>query len=119
MASLTDADKKAFITKIIAGLRGNAAALTAAGFDPATRIANLENGQTTVLNDETLVSQLEVALKTATDTRRTDLENNYKLASSTVSLVEGALGKEHPFVEDLHQIRGSFSNDTPEPPKPV
>lgn len=119
MPNLTDADKKAFIEKIAAALDGNKSALAAAGFDPAQRITNLHNGEATVTNDETLISQLEVALKTAVDTRRTDLENNYALASSTVSLVEGILGKSHPLVVDLHQIRGGFSNEPAAPePKP-
>ncbi|HEY8900557.1 MAG TPA: hypothetical protein VIM61_09105 [Chthoniobacterales bacterium] len=115
MSDLTDADKKSFIDKIIASLGSNAAALTAAGFDPATRITNLKNGVTSVTNDEGLVAQLDVALASAVATRRTDLENNYALASATVNLVEGVLGKDAPLVRDLRQIRSGFSQEA----KPV
>lgn len=114
MSKLTDADKRAFTDKVIAGLTGNTAALVTAGWDPAQRITNLTNGHDTVSADETLISQLEVAMATAVATRRKDLEDNYDLASATVSMVEGFLGKDHPFVIDLHQIRGSMSN-TPSP----
>ena len=60
MAGLTDADKRAFTDKVIAGLTGNAAALTAAGWDPAQRITNLKNGHDTVTADETLLAQLDI-----------------------------------------------------------
>ena len=51
-------------------------------------------------------------------TRRTDLDNNYALASATVNLVEGVLGKDAPLVRDLRQIRGSFSQES-KPADPV
>lgn len=117
MADLTDADQKAFIEKILGTLK-NAdikARLTAAGWDPTQRTTNLENGHTSVINDEGLVSQLEAALSAAVATRRTDLDNNYDLASATVSSIEGALGKDDPLVKDLRQFRGSLSH-APTPP---
>ncbi len=115
MSDLTDSDKKSFIDKIIAALTTSKADLTAKGWDPAQRITNLQNGVTSVTNDEGLVSQLDAALATAVATRRTDLDNNYALASATVSLVEGILGKDAPLVRDLRQIRGGFSQEA----KPV
>ncbi|MGH8047093.1 MAG: hypothetical protein ACREKL_07590 [Chthoniobacterales bacterium] len=39
-------------------------------------------------------------------------------AKPTVSLVEGILGKDHSFVEDLRQIRGSMSQAPAASPKP-
>ncbi|HEY8900761.1 MAG TPA: hypothetical protein VIM61_10150 [Chthoniobacterales bacterium] len=115
MSNLTDADKRAFTDKVISGLTGNTPALVAAGWDPAQRLATLKNGHDTVSADETLIAQLEVALKTATDNRRKDLEDSYALASATVKAVEGFLGKDHPFVIDLRQIRGSFSQEPAAP----
>ena len=117
MAKLTDADQKAFINKILATLK-NAdikARLIAKEWDPTQRTTNLENGNTSILNDESLVTQLEAALTTAVNTRRTDLNNNYDLASAALSSIEGALGKDDPLVQDLHQFRGSLSQ-APKPP---
>ena len=109
MSDLTDADKKSFIDKIVAALTTHKTDLAAKGWDPAQRITNLQNGVTSVTNDEGIVSQLDAALAAAVATRRTDLDNNYALASATVSLVEGILGRDAPLVRDLRQIRSGFS----------
>jgi hypothetical protein len=118
MPNMTDADKKAFTSKVTAGFIGNKAALLAVGTDPTQRITNLGTAEDTIASSETLVSQLEVTLKTATDARRKAIDDAYALASASVSLAEGALGKDHPFVVDLHQIRGGMSQTPPESPKP-
>ncbi len=125
MASLTDADKASFISQIITELEGNKAILVAgqpaapgSGWDPAMRITALESGEATVKTDDILVAQLEVALKTAVDARRADLERNYDLASASVSSAEGALGKDHPFVASLHKIRGGMSQAPAKPTEP-
>lgn len=121
MADLTDADQKAFIEKIIGTLK-NAdikARLIAAGWDPTVRTTNLDNGHTSVIADEGLISQLESALSMAVGTRRNNLDNNYDLASSTVSSIEGALGKNDELVKDLRQFRGSLSQSPTPPPAPT
>ena len=112
MADLTDADKKSFIDKVIGALDKNKAALIAKGWDPAQRITNLTNGVTSVTNDEGIISNIEVSLAAANNTRRTDLDNNYTLASASVGSVEGTLGKDHPLTKDLHQIRGGMSRSS-------
>lgn len=109
MADMTDADKKSFTDKLIGALEKNKAALIEKGWDPTQRIAALTNGATSVTNDEGVISSIEVALASASATRRTDLDNNYALASASVASVEGALGKDHPLVKDLRQIRGGMS----------
>lgn len=117
MAQLTDADQMAFIDKVLATLQQAdiKTRLTAAGWDPAQRTTNLENGNTSIMNDEGLVSQLEAALSTAVATRRTDLDNNYALASATVDTIQGVLGKDDQLVKDLRQFRGSL-NHAPKKP---
>jgi len=113
MSDISDTDKKSFIDEVTAALGANAADLTAKGWDPAQRITNLQNGITSVTNDEGIVAQLDLAFAKAVAARRADLDNNYALASASVSLVEGLLGKDHPLVRDLHQVRGSFSLGRP------
>lgn len=110
MAELNDADKKAFIDKMIGTLKDPVikARLIASQWDPTLRITALENGVTSVTLDEGLISQLEATLTAATATRRSDLDNNYALASSSVSSVEGTLGKDDPLVRDLRQYRSGL-----------
>lgn len=111
MAELTDADKKAFIDKIIGTLKDAdiKTRLIAGEWDPTQRTINLDNGVKSVTSDEGIISGLEATLTTAIATRRDDLEANYELASKTVSSIEGAIGKDDPLVNDLHQFRGSLS----------
>jgi hypothetical protein len=109
MADLTDADKKSFIDKTIGALDKNKDLLISKDWDPTQRITNLMNGATSVPNDEGIISNLEQTLTIANATRRADLDNNYQLASSSIGSAEGALGKDHPLVKDLHQIRGGMS----------
>ncbi len=118
MADLTDADKKSFIDKMIGFLKENKAALVAEDWDPAQRTINLENGVKSVTGDEGIVSSLEAALSAAVAARRSDLDNNYDLASASVGSVEGALGKDSVLVKNLRKIRGAM-NQTAKPAKPA
>jgi len=122
MPNLTDADKKAFISDIVTALGGNKdllitgnPAVPGSGWDPTQRIAALKAGEESVESLETTIANLDVALKTAVDARRTALERNYDIASGSVSSVEGAVGKDHPLSEDLHQLRGSYSQSPAAP----
>ncbi|MEO7933138.1 MAG: hypothetical protein ABIT76_08270 [Chthoniobacterales bacterium] len=112
MSNLTDADKKSFIDKVIGTLKNPEikARLIAKEWDPTLRTTSLENGVTSVRADEGIISGLESTLTTAIKVRRADLDNNYDMASSTISSIEGALGKDDPLVRDLRQFRGSLSN---------
>ncbi len=115
MAQLTDADQKSFIDKIIGALTANSALLKSKDWDPTQRLTNLQNGVTSVTSDEGIISQLNQTLTSAIATRRSDLDNNYALASASIGSVEGALGKDHPLVGDLHKIRGAMSHASPAP----
>jgi hypothetical protein len=118
MADLTDADKKAFIDKIIGTLQDaeTKARLVEKDWDPTQRTTNLVNGRTSVTNDEGVVSRQEAALSAAVENRRTNLDNNYNLASATVDSMSGTLGKDDQLVRDLRQYRGSLNRD-PAPAK--
>jgi hypothetical protein len=125
MPDLTDADTKTFIGDMISALDANRAILTAgnpavpgSGWDPATRITALQNGEETVKNDEKIISAAEVTLDQAVKTRRADLDANYRLASATLGSVEGALGKDHPLVKQLRQLRSSYSHAPAEKDEP-
>ena len=114
MADLTDADKKSFIDIVIGTIKDadNKALLITKEWDPTQRTTNLANGVVSVTNDEGIISGIEAALKSANDSRRADLDNNYELASATVDAVQGALGKDHPLVKKLRQARGAMSRDS-------
>ena len=119
MADLTDADKKSFIDKIIGALTANKALFISKDWDPTQRILNLENGVKSVTGDEGVISSLEQTLTVANNTRRSDLDHNYSLASASIGSAEGALTKDHPLVNDLHQIRGAMSHASPAKPAPA
>lgn len=112
MAELTDAEKTAFIDNIVATLKdaGTKARLVANGWDPTQRTLNLQNGVVSVRDDEGIISKLEAATSAAVGMRRTDLDNNYELASATFNSIEGALGEDDPLVKELRQFRDSLSN---------
>jgi hypothetical protein len=118
MSKLTDADKKAFIDKIIGTIKdaGIKARLIAGGWDPTQRAIGLSNGVTSITNDEGVISGIEATLTTAVATRRTDLDNTYDSASASLDSIAGALGKDDPLVRDLRQFRGSLSNASPAKP---
>ncbi len=117
MSDITDADKKSFIDKIKGTLEDATikALLIEKQWDPTLRATAIASGVTSVTGDEGVISGLESTLTTAIAARRADLDSNYALASSTISSIEGALGKDHPLVHDLHQFRGSLSNASPAP----
>ena len=114
MADLTDADKQSFITEISGVLKQAEikSALTEKGFDPSQRATNLDNGLGAFGKADANEKQLEAARQAANELKRTLLEDNYKLASGTIGLVEGLLGRDHAVTRQLRQIRGGMNRET-------
>ena len=103
--SLTHDHKRAFIRKMIEFTEENEQALKDAGYDPSQRI-----GELTTLNDAQEQAEAEqlaamAALKGKTQASNDALDVAYKNASALVELFVGFLGKEHPLVEVLKNIR--------------
>ena len=105
MAGLTHDQKRSFIHRIIEVLEENAQTLSAAGYDVVNRLTEL--GDAWSLQEQSEVEQLQAqaAYKEKSAKSVADLSAAYKLASATVELIVGLLGKEHPLVEVLKNVR--------------
>ena len=122
MAQLTEPQKRAFSRQVAETVKLLTVDLTAKGFDPMSRITQLESGADAI--DQAVANQAkaEAAAIDATGLKNTLLTNHYNLASATVDLAESLLGKDNPNVRGLRQIRSEMSpvSSTPAPaPAPV
>ena len=107
MTRLSEKEKRDFVVHVITTLNDEAAALTAAGFDPTERSTGLTAKSEAAAEAEVAQQKAQsVALK-ATKTSNQALDAAYEDASSVVSLVEGLLGKDNELVHKLHQFRNN------------
>ena len=108
MSDLNDALKDSYIGKVADALQPYADDLKAAGFDPASRITQLDGAGQLIESAARLSKQ---AVQSATDAvqHTQDVRNQfYTLAAATVSLVEGTLGKNHPLPVQLRSLRSDL-----------
>lgn len=105
MTTLNDNERRAFIAETITITTQETATLTAAGFDPATRLAQLQTKADSADEAEAEQQRAEVAAKNATKAAQDSLKAAYDDASSMIDLFEGLLGKKHTLVLQLRQLR--------------
>jgi len=114
MSDLNDPLKDSYIGKIAAALGPYAADLTAKGFDPASRIEQLGGAGKLI---EGAIKARKAAAKAAGDAVKNEQDIRtqfYKLATATVSLVEGLLDKDHELTVKLRGLRADLvGNQTP------
>ena len=120
MADLNDPLKDSYIGKVGNALTPYTAELTAKGFDPASRITQLTGAGALIESADKLRLQAEQGVAAATQHEREVRDQFYTLASSTVSLVEGLLGKSHELPVKLRSLRAELignqnPNGTPNP----
>lgn len=113
MAGLTHDQKRAFIHKIIEVLEENTQVLTAKGYDPAAKIAELTTQWQAQEQAEAAQIQIFAAHKAATSASNATLKVAYENASASVELIVGLLGKHHPLVEILKNIRDLMNIEKP------
>lgn len=118
MARLTDSDRRAFSHQVVEVLRQNAAQLTAAGFDVTARVTTLDGKAKEADVKEAAQLTAQQAAQRATDESTAATDAAYELASTTVNLIEGILGKDDPLVESLRQLRPGLHNGPTPAPKP-
>ncbi|WP_394796026.1 hypothetical protein [Armatimonas sp.] len=118
MAKLTDTDRRAFSHQMVEVLQQNAAHLLAAGLDVTARQTELaaKAHEADVKEAAQLTAQQAAHRATEESSAATDVA--YELASTTVNLVEGALGKNDPLVVSLRQLRPGLHNGPTPAPKP-
>jgi hypothetical protein len=115
-AKLTEADQRAFSHQVLEVLRQNSAKLSAAGFDTSGRAGALEAKTDAAETREAEQLQAKEALLRATVASTTSTQEAYDLASATVNLIEGILGKDDPLVRLLRGLRPGMHHDPPTKP---
>ena len=124
MSALNIPLKDSYIGKIGDALGPYAADLIAKEFDPANRIAALTGAGPAI---EKAIRERKEAEAEATKTVKAEQalrDASYKLATETVSLVEGLLGKDHQLTLKLRGLRADLvgdqsPDDTPPPAAPA
>ena len=105
MPGLTEEEQRESPRQIIEILDNNAAALTAAGFDPAARQAQLTTQADDADAKEADQVDARAALSAATSASQAATQTAYSNASDTVELIIGLLGKDHELSKILRQLR--------------
>ena len=126
MADLNDPLKDSYIGKVADALGPYTADLTAKGFDPASRITQLTGAGPLIEGAGRARKSAEKALADAVKNEQDLRVQFYKLATDTVSLVEGLMGKSHELTTKLRGLRADLIGSqnpggappAPTPPKP-
>ena len=114
MSDLNDPLKESYIGKVGDALTPYTDELKAKGFDPASRIVQLTGAGPLIESASKLRKQAEKSATDAVQNEHGVRDNFYTLATSTVSLVEGLLGKDHDLPVKLRGLRASLiGNQSP------
>jgi len=108
MSDLNDALKDSYIGKVADALQPYAAELTTAGFDPTSRITQLSGAGQLIESAAKLSGQAQVAATAAVQHTQDVRTQFYTLATTTISSVEGALGKNHELAVKLRSLRSDL-----------
>jgi hypothetical protein len=122
MSDLNDSLKEGYIGQIADALGPYSAELTAKGFDPAARIAELGGAGKLIEDAKKERRKKEAELATAVQAEQDEREKHYDKATATVSLAEGLLGKDHELPVKLRGLRAKLvGNQNPggTPPAPA
>lgn len=102
---MSESKKRDFVSQLIILLEQNAAALTEKGYDPANKIAQLQQEITAADEAEARQSEAQAAAKDATKLAQSTLDVAYRDASATVDLVSGLLGKDNNLLGEIRKMR--------------
>ena len=120
MSDLNDALKDSYIGKVGDALQPYTDELKTAGFDPASRITQLTGAGQLIESASKLSKQAQDNATAAVQHTQDVRSQFYTLATATVSLVEGTLGKSHELAVKLRSLRSDLignqnPNGTPAP----
>jgi hypothetical protein len=114
MSALNDPLKDSYIGKVADALTPYTADLTAKGFDPTSRITQLTGAGPLTESAHKLRTQAEKSAADAVQHEQDVRDQFYTLATSTVSLVEGLMGKSHELSVKLRGLRADLiGNQSP------
>ena len=103
--NMSEEERRQFVRAMVEILDNHAADLTAAGFDPAAKQAELTALAEDADNKEGGQVNARVALANATASSQQATIKGYKAASNTVDLVVGLLGKDHALSKIIKKLR--------------
>jgi hypothetical protein len=103
--NMSEEERRQFVRAMVEILDNHAADLTAAGFDPANKKAELTALAEDADDKEAGQVSARAALATATTASQEATTNGYKAASNTVDLVVGLLGKDHALSKIIRKLR--------------
>jgi hypothetical protein len=122
MSDLTDPLKDSYIGKVADAMQPYVDDLKAKQFDPTSRIEQLSGAGKLIESAIKLRKQAEGNATSAVANEQGVRGQFYDLATATVSLVEGLLGKAHPLTVKLRGLRsdltGGASAGPASPPPP-
>ena len=122
MSDLNDSLKDSYIGKVPDAIKPYTDDLKAKDFDPTSRIEQLTGAGLLIETAGKSRKSAEKALADAVKNEQGLRAQFYKLATDTVSLVEGLLGKDHELTAKLRGLRANLIGDqnpggsTPPPP---
>jgi hypothetical protein len=105
MPYLTEAQKRDFISQMAVLTEESSDLIREQGFDPADRIKVLKETLQEARNAEGEQVEAAVRLKDATKKSQEKLTIAYDVASKTVDLFVGLLGKDHSLIKEIRKIR--------------
>lgn len=102
---MSESKKRDFVSQLIILLEQNTSKLTEKGYDPANKIAQLQQEITTADEAEARQAEAQAAAKDATKLAQSTLDVAYRDASATVDLVSGLLGKDNNLLGEIRKMR--------------
>lgn len=103
--SLTESKKRDFVMQLTVIMQQNAQLLADKGFDPATKIAQLDQEMLAAEEAEGKQVEAMAAAKDATQVSQDTLDVAYTDGSATVDLITGLLGKNDNLVLEIKKLR--------------
>ena len=117
MAALTEDQKRGFGRRVLEIMKDNIARLSAAGFDPISRIIDLSVKAYRADDKEAAQFAAQTAAEKATKESQVATVEFYKLASDSVELVVGLVGKDDELSKNLREIRDSMATEAARGPR--
>ena len=108
MSDLNDPLKESYIGKVGDALKPYAAELKTNGFDATDRITALTGAGEQIEAADKVRTDAQDAFASAVVNEHNLRQNFYTTATTTVSLVEGVLGKDHPLPVKLRALRADL-----------
>lgn len=105
MGNLTESKKRDFLVQLITILEQNEQILSETGYDPAPKIASLQNGIKAAEEAEARQLEAKAASKNATRLATETLNAVYREGSAAVDLVSGLLGKDNNLLLEIKKLR--------------